>query len=143
PLADDLIAATAVIRPNAAEAEVLTGIEVKDRRSAARAGGELRRRGAAAACIGAPGGNLLCWSEGELWLPHLPVPTVDATGAGDAFAGALAVALAENQPLPSAVRFAHAAAAWKTTRLGAQAGMPRRAQVLALLQDHGRDMAHA
>jgi ribokinase len=59
---------------------------------------------------------------------------VDATGAGDAFASALAVCIAEKVPLPEAGRFASAAAAIATTRLGAQASLPTRQQVAALLQ---------
>ena len=53
-------------------------------------------------------------------------------GAGDAYAAAFAVALAEGRSLPAAARFANAAAALKTTRLGAQAGLPHRQEVLAL-----------
>lgn len=133
PVADELLRDVDVIRPNASEAEVLTGIEVHDVASARKAAGELVRRGAHAACVGAPGGNLVLWSEGELWLPHLPVKAVDATGAGDAFAGALAVALAEGQSIPDAARFGHVAAALKTSKLGAQAGLPGRAEVVAAL----------
>jgi ribokinase len=86
-----------------------------------------------AACIeGGHKGNLLVWSGGELWLPRIRVKAVDATGAGDAYAAAFAVAMAEGHPLPAAAQFANAAAALKTTRVGAQAGLPRRKAVLAL-----------
>ncbi len=61
-------------------------------------------------------------------VPALPVSAVDTTGAGDAFAAALAVALAEGQTLGRAVRFATAAAGLKVTHLGAQA-MPWRAEI--------------
>lgn len=56
-------------------------------------------------------GNLLVWAEGERWLPLLAVETVDTTGAGDAFAGALASALASGRALEEAASFANAAAA--------------------------------
>lgn len=63
------------------------------------------------------------------------VDVVDTTAAGDAFVGALAVHLAEHPEtgLEAAVRFASAAGALATTREGAQASLPRRAEVEALL----------
>ena len=56
-----------------------------------------------------------------------PVEVVDSTGAGDTFNAALAVFLHEG--LPEAVRKACAAAALSVTRLGAQGGMPRLAEL--------------
>jgi ribokinase len=134
-LSEELLRDVHVIRPNAAEAEVLTGIKVTGQASARRAAENLLRRSVRAAVIGSPEGNLLLSSEGELWLPHLPVDVVDVTGAGDAFAAAMAVCIARGEDLPSAVRFAHAAAALKTTRLGAQAGLPKRDEVERLLSE--------
>ena len=61
------------------------------------------------------------------------VRAVDATAAGDAFNGALAVALADRRPLPEALMFANAAAALTCTRLGAQPSLPARAEVEQLL----------
>jgi ribokinase len=61
------------------------------------------------------------------------VPVVDTTAAGDAFAGALAVALAESKPLAQAVRFANAAGALACTKPGAIAAMPTRPEVESLL----------
>ena len=58
---------------------------------------------------------------------------VDATAAGDTFGGALGVALAEGRSMDEAIRFANAAAALSVTRLGAQASMPERREVEALL----------
>lgn len=69
----------------------------------------------------------------ERWYPNLPVNTVDTTGAGDAFAGALAGALIEGQPLPEAVAVAHAAAALATTEVGALPSLPSRDAVQRLL----------
>jgi len=59
------------------------------------------------------------------------VPAVDTVGAGDAFVGALAVALAAGLDPADAVRAACAAGATATTRRGAQDGLPRPADVLA------------
>ena len=65
--------------------------------------------------------------------PSFSVRAVDTTGAGDAFNGALAVALGEGRDPESAVLFANAAAATSVTRPGASESMPRRDQVEALL----------
>lgn len=70
-------------------------------------------------------------SSGEQ--PAFKVSAVDTTGAGDCFAGSLAVALAGGSPLPEAVRFGAAAAALAVTRPGAQPGMPNRTEIVELL----------
>jgi len=62
-------------------------------------------------------------------VPGFKVKAVDTTAAGDIFNGALAVALAEERPLPSAVRFANAAAALSVMRLGAQPSAPTRDEI--------------
>ncbi|MBP6878479.1 MAG: ribokinase [Phenylobacterium sp.] len=63
-----------------------------------------------------------------------PVEAVDATGAGDAFVGALVVALLEGQPHATALAFACAAGALAATRPGAQPSLPTRAEVEACLE---------
>jgi ribokinase len=134
PLPDELLRLLDVIRPNSSEAETLTGIKVHDRASAHQAAKKLLSRGVGAAAVQAgEEGNLLVWSGGECWMPKIPVHSIDATGAGDAFAAALAVMLAEGRPLNEAGPFANAAAALATTVIGAQAGLPRRDAVLRLL----------
>ena len=112
----------------------MTGLKVCDRDSARRAAEQLLSRGAGAVAVQAGDeGNLLIWSGGECWMPKIPVHSIDATGAGDAFAAGLAVMLAEGRPLTEAGPFANAAAALATTVVGAQAGLPRRDAVLRLL----------
>jgi 2-dehydro-3-deoxygluconokinase len=61
------------------------------------------------------------------------VAAVDATGAGDAFTGALLAELSRGVPLARAARFANAAAALSTLGYGAIAPLPRRAAVEAAL----------
>jgi ribokinase len=135
PLPDDLLRQIDVIRPNCSEALALTGIEVDGRDTALAAARVLLRRGAGAVAVQAgDGGDLLAWGEDEVWLPRFEVARLDATGAGDAFASALAVALAQGRSLREAGPFASAAAALATTVLGAQASLPRRAAVLSLLE---------
>lgn len=52
------------------------------------------------------------------------VEAVDTTGAGDAFNGALAVAVVNGFDLEAAINFANKAAALTVTKVGAQSGMP-------------------
>ena len=133
-LPDELLQMVSVIKPNASEAEALTGIQVRDRNSARNAAKALIERGVGAVAVQAGDeGNLIVTSQHEHWFPKIPVQSVDATGAGDAFAAALAVALLEERPWQEAGAWASAAAALKTTKLGAQAGLPTRDQILALL----------
>ncbi len=138
PLSDELLRRLDVIRMNAQEAGVLTGVNVHDRDTARRAATRLRDRGVAIVAVQAGNeGNLIVGPGEEHFLPRIPVQTVDATGAGDAFAGALAVALAEGRPLAEAGSLANAAAALATTKVGAQEGLPRREQIHELLARNG------
>lgn len=68
-----------------------------------------------------------------LRLPPRRSQVVDTTGAGDAFNGALAYALAEGRDFASALAFANTAAGLSTEAYGAQAGAPRLDQVLEAL----------
>jgi len=134
PLPNALIAQLDVIRANMSEAQVLTGIRVRDRASAREAAKDLLRRGVRMVAVQAgEEGDLILTRDGETWLPRFEVKRLDATGAGDAFASAFAVCLAEGKRLEEAGRFASAAAALATTVLGAQASLPRREAVLRLL----------
>ncbi|MHB9109923.1 MAG: ribokinase [Armatimonadota bacterium] len=67
--------------------------------------------------------------DGALEVPAVQVTPVDTVGAGDCFSACLAVALAEGHSLAGALHFAVAAAGLSTTRPGAQASMPARAEI--------------
>lgn len=69
--------------------------------------------------------------EGTVEFPAHRVVPVDTVGAGDTFAGAYAVALAEGRT--DAVRFANTAAALSTLKPGAQTAIPLRSEILAAL----------
>lgn len=88
--------------------------------------------GAVVVTLGARG-VALATADGLEHLPGLPVAAVDATGAGDAFTGALLAELARGATLAAAARFANAAAALSTLGYGAIAPLPRRAAVAAVL----------
>jgi ribokinase len=76
-------------------------------------------------------GAALAGPSGTAAVPGFPVTAVDTVGAGDAFVGALAVALASGLDPAAAVTAACAAGAAAATRRGAQAALPRPADVLA------------
>lgn len=135
PLDDALLSLCNIVTPNETEAEALTGIAVAGLDDAARAGAALIARGAGAALItlGARGA-LWCGGETTVHVPALNAgPVVETTGAGDAFAGGFAVALAEGQDPVAAARFGCATAALAVTRPGTAAAMPVRAEVLQVL----------
>ncbi len=128
-LDEELLALHPILLPNVGEAALLSG-EGKPERAAQRLA-ELTGE-AVLVTLGARGA-LLC-RAGELTaMPAPPVEAVDTTGAGDTLAGALAAELAAGAALEPAARFALAAASLSVTRAGARGGMPRRAEVEALL----------
>jgi len=121
-----------VLKPNESEAGILTGIEVTDEGSARAACKSLLDRGVKAVILtmGAKG-FLLANAEGAQFVPAVEVNAVDATAAGDAFAGSLAVGLAQGQELLDAALFANYVAALSVTKMGAQCSMPSKQEVAA------------
>ena len=134
PVPQEFYRNVSVITPNETEAEALVGYPVADMRTAASAANELLERGVGSAVIklGAQGAY---WADGEGAGEVQPftVQAVDTVAAGDAFNGALAVALSEGHSLESAVRWGCAAGALSVTRVGAQDSMPTRDAVSAML----------
>ncbi len=127
---DRLLAACDLVTPNETEAESLTGIRISGVEAAMAAGAELRRRGAKRAIITmAERGSVLVDETGGWHHPAPQVQAVDTTGAGDAYNGALAAALARGEDLRFAVRFATRVAAWKVQYAGAIEGLPRADQL--------------
>ncbi len=124
------------ITPNETEAEIITGIRIASPADAYRAAEALLKRGARNAIItlGAQGAVVRNASLRR----HVPAfragDVVDTTGAGDAFNGGLAVALAEGCDIVDAVRFGCAVGAISVTRPGTAPSMPLRSEVDALLQ---------
>ena len=132
----DAYAVCDVLTPNQTEAETLTGVRVSDRRTAREAALRLVDKGVAAAVVtmGEMGAYYETRDNGGEFVPAFAVPVLDTVAAGDAFAAALGVALAEGRDLPSAVRYASAAGAIAVTRRGAQDAMPSRRETDALFR---------
>ncbi len=123
-----------IIAPNQTEAEFHTGIVVNDVGAAEKAAAILLERGVAVAIVKmAELGVYFSTVEDSGFVAPFAVDVVDTTSAGDAFHGALAVALSEGKSLPEAVEFGAAAGALAVTRPGVQTSMPVRAEVEGLL----------
>jgi len=135
PLPDELYRLCSIMTPNETEAQALVGFPVTNVASAERAAQVLLARGAGAVVVklGARGAYYAT-AQTAGHVPPFAVTPIDSVAAGDAFNGALAVALAEGIPLPQAVRVAAAAGAIAVTKFGAQDAMPLRSEVEALLR---------
>jgi ribokinase len=137
-LPPDMLALCDVVTPNQTEAAALAGrpVGTPEGHSAALRALVAQGAGAVALTLGEEGA--LYFDGARTW--HCPAfhagPAVETTGAGDAFNGALAVALAESMEAPEALHFATAAAALSVTRAGAAASMPGRAEIDALVANH-------
>ena len=119
---------------NESEAGAVLGRSVEGLKDAAQAAADLATAGARYAVVtaGAHGAALAGPDGDPRTIEAFDVEAVDTVGAGDAFVGALAVTLAAGIPAAEAVRAAAAAGATAATRPGAQAGMPRPADVRAV-----------
>jgi ribokinase len=130
----DFLGLADYVTPNEGEAARLTGRALADFDDAGVAAAAVRAAGPTYAVVTVGDRGVLAdGPEGPLHVPAFAVKVVDTTGAGDAFNGALAVALAERRPLADALRFASAAAALACTRRGAQPALPTLQEVIELL----------
>ena len=138
PLPDSLLASVDILTPNQSETELLSGMQVSNDEEARTAAEALRARmvdtttAAVVLTLGEQGALILTATTSER-IPALPVDAVDTTGAGDAFCGALATALASGETLHEAIAFANAAGAVAVTVTGATPSMPTRAKVELLM----------
>jgi ribokinase len=139
PVPDALLALCDWIIPNEIEAAKLSGIEVRDDKTAARAAAAIRKRSRCPNILVTLGANGV-WIDTphhSLHVPGFKVEAVDTVGAGDTFIGAWVTKLVEGADIREAVRFGCAAAAIAVTRRGAQASIPTRAEVADFLKRHG------
>lgn len=135
PLADDIYKLCDYVTPNESEASGITGVEVVDVVSARKAGDVLLGKGVGAAVITLGGqGSLLHTATQSLHIPiYAAGKVVDTTGAGDAFNGGFAAALARGETPERAAHFGSATAGISVTRPGTAPSMPTLAEVKALL----------
>jgi len=118
-----------VITPNEGEAAALTGIDFDDRSGAVAAARRLQELGCRSCVITLGARGCVVVEQAETWVEGHRVQAVDTTAAGDAFNGALAVALSEGRTLVEAARWANRAAALAVTRAGAQPSLAGRKEI--------------
>ncbi|WP_440059435.1 ribokinase [Thermogladius sp. 4427co] len=124
-ISEEVLKFVDIITPNRTEAFMLTGIRVESVNDAVRAGRELVRKGVDVAVITMGSqGSVLVEKDYALFFPSFKVSAVDTTGAGDAFNAGLAYGLSKGYSIIESVKIANAVAAIKTTKPGAQTGLP-------------------
>jgi ribokinase len=121
-----VFAECAVVIANRTEAAQVTGLA--DPTQAVQALG-----GAVGIVTLGPGGCLVADAAGVTHYPAVRVDAVDSTGAGDAFCGVFAAALARRLPLGRAVEVAQYAAALTVERAGCFAALPTREELAVIL----------
>lgn len=130
PLPDTLWPQLDTLVLNEVEAAAYTGCAVTTPEQAAAAGQVLRGRGVGRVVVTLGARGAVTVEQGGCRLqPALQVQAVDTTAAGDTFAGALAVALAQGQGLTAATARGVRAAAVCVTRIGAQISIPTALEV--------------
>lgn len=133
-ISDAMIGMADVVTPNEAEAEALTGVAVRDIPSAKKAADAFHGKGVGAVVI-TLGKNGVLASDGsaQRHIPARVVEAVDTTGAGDAFNGGLAAALAEGRNIFEAAEFGNALASLSVQKVGTAPSMPYRSEIDAIL----------
>ena len=137
PVSDDILSRVELITPNEVEASILSGIPVTEEKSAGRAADYFLNKGVKNVLItmGSKGVYIATGKSRGL-LPAYRVDAVDTTGAGDAFNGGLAAALAEGKDLWEAAKFANALAAISVQRIGTTPAMPERSEIDEFIKSH-------
>ncbi len=134
----DLLKKIDILTPNASEATVLSGQEVSTPDSITTAKTmqkQINQDGLSSVVLTlGEQGVLLCTPTETEHIPAISVEVVDTTGAGDAFSGALATALANGNNITESVKYATAAGAAACTVLGATPSMPTQEKLKAILQ---------
>ena len=129
-LPESLLQCLYMLIANETEAEYISGTQITDMDSVARAADIICSKGVQHVVITLGSKGAFIKERGAYHqVQALKVKAVDATAAGDTFCGAVCVALAEGKGITEAVEFANRAAAITVTRMGAQSSLPYRNEV--------------
>lgn len=135
-LSDSLLGDLYMLIANETEAEFISGTQITDMDSVARAADIISAKGVENVVITLGSKGAFIKEKGNYHqVPGLKVKAVDATAAGDTFCGAVCVALSEGKGVIEAVEFANRCAAVTVTRMGAQSSLPHRQEVDSPLAD--------
>ncbi len=133
-LPKELLRLVDIFTPNKVEAASLVDFNIDGWDEASRAAYTFLKRGVRHSVIKMGSkGVLLTSQKSKQIYPSIPVRVIDTVGAGDAFSGALAVALSEGKTINEAVQWGNAAGAFAVTRKGAQTAMPSRSELTVML----------
>ncbi len=124
-LSEELLSMIDYLTPNETELQLLSGININNEESIEKAVKILLNKGVRniIVTLGEKGASLFNKKlEKKFSAPKVKV--VDSTGAGDAFNGALAYALSNNEEIEKAVQFAVSVASFSVTKMGAQSSLP-------------------
>ena len=134
-LPEELYGLIDIITPNEIEASQLVGFTVDGVTTARQAASSLQQMGVKNVVITLGSQGSLYSSETEsYWIKPIDVNVVDTVAAGDAFNGALAVALASGKKLKEAVQWATVGGALAVTKNGAQSSLPSKDSFQQLLR---------
>ena len=133
-LPEELYGLIDIITPNEIEASQLVGFTVDGVTTARQAASFLHQLGVKNVIITLGSQGSIYSNEAEsVWIEPIEVPVVDTVAAGDAFNGALAVALASEKSLQEAVQWATVGGALAVTKKGAQSSLPNKDSFQQLL----------
>ena len=135
PLTPEALSLIDYLVPNETEAQILTGCEIKEDKDLPRIADKLMEMGPENIIITlGEKGAFFKNRKQEIWVRAFEVKPVDSTAAGDAFIGSLALGITEAKPIADILKFANAAGALTTTKLGAQPSLPSRNEVERFLK---------
>jgi len=131
-----------ILTPNETEAQTLSGIEVNSLDGAAKAADVFIKRGVKSVIITL--GKNGVYIKSRKFVGHIPAfridNVIDTTGAGDAFNGGFATALAEGMDIKDAAIFGNAVAGISVTRIGTAPAMPERSEIDDFLAKHRQEI---
>lgn len=134
---EELLKSTDIIIPNETEAELLTGIKVKDLESAKLAANGLLEKGVkfVIVTLGSKGAAVISKEGGQI-VEAYKVKAIDTTAAGDSFIGGLSSKLdiesLSFENLLKAVKFANKVSSITVQRKGAQPSIARLEEVIEI-----------